>query len=181
MFTPPEPRPLDALRRSRWSELPKSPGVYWWYFPESDVAHLRIRELCEVSSLRLRFASDGKLCLYHGLANNLAQRIAWHAEQRLTQGALKSGFLSTFRLTLLALNGYDYSQGSERIDRYFDGLSVSWQTTRSREEAREAEHAELQGSHHYPLNIQGNGSPDLQRFIEHLKRARKAYRLKHST
>lgn len=72
-----EPQPLAVLRSTAWSTIPKSPGVYWWYFPTSTLGSLRIDELCEVSTRRLRFAPDGKVCLYHGLANDLAQRVAW--------------------------------------------------------------------------------------------------------
>ncbi len=64
--------------------------------------------VCDVAQLRLRVAPDGKVCLYHGMANNLAERVEWHAAQKLTLKCLQSGFLSTFRFTLLALNDFDY-------------------------------------------------------------------------
>jgi hypothetical protein len=73
------PRLLADLRVSAWSNLPSSPGVYWWYFPRSALDQLRIAELSDVSSLRFRNAPDGKICLYHGMANNLRERVAWHA------------------------------------------------------------------------------------------------------
>lgn len=171
-----EPEPLSALRATAWSDLPSSPGVYWWYFPRTALDHLRIAELSDVSKLRLRYAPDGKVCLYHGMANDLAERVEWHAAQKLTLSALRSGFLSTFRFTLLALNDFDYRQGAKQIDRFFDGLSVAWRAAATRHEAEEMERAELQGDYHYPLNIQGNRQPELGAFLRHLKLTRSAYK-----
>ena len=167
---------LSALRAAGWSGLPSSPGVYWWYFPQTAISQLRIAELSDTSRLRLRYAPDDKVCLYHGMANNLAERVKWHAAQKLTLGSLKSGFLSTFRLSLLALNDFDYLQGAGQIDEFFDGLSIDWRATTTREQAETMERTELQGEYHYPLNIQGNRKPELQTFIRHLKSSRIAYR-----
>lgn len=171
-----EPQLLSALRVTAWSDLPSSPGVYWWYFPRTALDHLRIAELSDVSKLRFRCAPDGKVCLYHGMANNLAERVEWHAAQKLTLSALRSGFLSTFRFTLLALNDFDYLQGAKQIDGFFDGLSVAWRAATTRHEAEEMERAELQGDYHYPLNIQGNRCPELGAFLLHLKSTRSAYK-----
>jgi hypothetical protein len=151
-------------------------GVYWWYFPRTALDRFRIAEMCQVSQLCLRFASDGKVCLYHGMANDLAQRMEWHAAQKLTLSCLQSGFLSTFRFTLLALNDFDYLEGEEQIDGYFDSLSVSRQTATSREEAEAVERAELRGRYHYPLNIQGNRRAELVAFVRYLKSIRSAYK-----
>ena len=76
-----EPQPLLALRAKGWSGVPSSPGVYWWYFPRTELDRLRVAELCDVPRLQLRLALDGKVCLYHGMANNLAERLEWHAAQ----------------------------------------------------------------------------------------------------
>lgn len=167
---------LSDLRAAAWSGVPSLPGVYWWYFPPTTLDHLRIAELSDVSKLRLRHAPDGKVCLYHGMANNLAERIEWHAAQKLTLSSLRSGFLSTFRFTLLALNDFDYLQAAERIDTFFDGLSVVWRAATTRKEAEGMERAELQGEYHYPLNIKGNRWPELAAFLRHLKSTRSAYK-----
>jgi hypothetical protein len=171
-----EPQLLSALRAKRWSDVPRSPGVYWWYFPRTELDRFRIAELCEVERLRLRCAADGKVCLYHGMANSLAERVEWHAAQALTLSTIRSGFLSTFRFTLLALNDFDYLTGSDEIDRFFDGLSVGWQPTDSRDAAAALEHSEFDGEYHYPLNIQGNRKPELANYIRHLKSTRSAYK-----
>lgn len=167
---------LSALRAAAWFGVPSSPGVYWWYFPPTALDQLGIAELSDVSTLRLRYAPDGKVCLYHGMANNLAERVQWHAAQKLTMTSLRSGFLSTFRLTLLALNDFDYLQGAEQIDGFFDCLSVVWRVATTREEAEEMEQVELRGEYHYPLNIRGNRRPELVAFLRHLKSTRSAYK-----
>jgi hypothetical protein len=110
------------------------------------------------------------------MANNLAERIEWHAAQRLTLKCLQSGFLSTFRFTLLALNDFDYLGGSNQIDDYFDTLSVSWQAANARDEAESLERSELQGTYHYPLNIQGNRRPEVAALVRHLKATRSSYK-----
>ncbi len=171
-----EPQLLSKLRENDWSNIPSAPGVYWWYFALPDLDRLRVSELCEVAKLKLRVAADGKVCLYHGMAKNLAQRIEWHADQKLTLKCLQSGFLSTFRFTLLALNDFDYLGGSTQINDFFDRLSVSWQAANSRDDAESEERKELHGSFHYPLNIQGNRRPELLALVRHLKDSRRAYK-----
>jgi hypothetical protein len=110
------------------------------------------------------------------MANNLAERVEWHAAQKLTLKCLQSGFLSTFRFTLLALNDFDYLGGSSQIDDFFDSLSIAWQAVDSRDEAEALERSELQGTYHYPLNIQGNSRLELVAFVRHLKSTRSAYK-----
>jgi hypothetical protein len=110
------------------------------------------------------------------MANSLAERVEWHAAQKLTLKCLRSGFLSTFRFTLLALNDFDYQGGASQIDDFFDSLSIGWQTAHSREDAEALERCELQGAYHYPLNIQGNRRPELSAFVRHLKSMRSAYK-----
>lgn len=171
-----EPQSLSGLREKGWSGVPSSPGVYWWYFPRTELDRLRVSELCDVNQLQLRGAPDGKVCLYHGMANSLAERVEWHAAQKLTLKSLQTGFLSTFRFTLLALNDFDYLAASKQIDAFFDSLSVCWLAAKSREEAEALERAELQGTYHYPLNIQGNKRPELTTFVRHLKSTRSAYK-----
>lgn len=167
---------LLTLRAKGWSEVPCSPGVYWWYFPRIELDRLRVAELCDVSQLQLRLAPDGKVCLYHGRAKNLAERVEWHAAQKLTLKCLRSGYLSTLRFTLLALNDFDYLAGSSQIDAYFDSLSVCWQAANTVEEAKALEDSELKGRYHYPLNIKGNSRPELVAFVRNLKSTRSAYK-----
>ena len=167
---------LGKLRATNWRTIPDDPGVYWWYFPRECVTRLRIGELCDVAALNLRASPSGKVCLYHGMAKSLAERVEWHAAQKLGLSALRSGFLSTFRLTLLALNEFDYLRGAAEIDAFMDELEVEWRIFPAEQAALAAEAAELTGPFHYPLNIQNNRKPGLAAFTQHLQAARKAYR-----
>lgn len=115
------------------------------YFPEECLDLLCIEELCEVASLNLRRSPTGKICLYHGMATSLRKRIQWHAAHKLAMSALRSGFLSTFRLTLLALNDLDYDAGDREINSFMDQLEVEWQTHETLAAAEAAETAELSG------------------------------------
>jgi hypothetical protein len=111
------------------------------------------------------------------MAKSLSERIAWHAAQVLRPGALSSGFLSTFRLTLLALKDFDYARGSLEIDRFMDDLDVVWEALPSVESAAALEKKELtDGTFHYPLNIQENRHPELAAFVRHLKATRRSYK-----
>jgi hypothetical protein len=168
---------VSDLRATRWSSLPAGPGVYWWYFPESALERFQIADWCNLASLRLRRSEEGRVCLYHGMATSLCQRIEWHAAQPLGFSALRSGFLSTFRFTLLALNDFEYVAGSSEIDHFMNDLDVLWQALPSVDVAKDLERKELgAGTFHYPLNIQDNRHPELAGFVRHLKDIRKAYK-----
>ena len=107
----------------------------------------------------------------------MRQRIKWHAEQPLRQSALRSGFISTFRKTLLALNEIEYATGFEKINQFMDGLDLHWQVTPSLDAAKALETEELAGGYRFPLNIQGNKHAALKPFIRYLKQRRKEYKL----
>jgi hypothetical protein len=119
--------------------------VYWWYFPPDCLERFRIAELCDERSLTLQHSPSGRVCLYHGMAKTLSERVKWHAAQKLSLGALKSGFLSTFRLSLLALNDYDFLAGQREIDAFMDVLEIRWQTFPTAVEALSFEGRELAG------------------------------------
>ncbi len=167
---------LKDLRANDWATVPIESGVYWWYFPPDCLEKFRISEFCPGDSLKLHRTDDGKVCLYHGMAKSLSERIKWHAAQKLSLGALSSGFLSTFRFTLLALNDFDYLSGSGEIDAFMDGLDIRWQTTPTEAAADAAETTELLHGPHFPLNIQNNRRPELASYIHHLKSVRKNYK-----
>ena len=167
---------ISELRRSKWTGVPEGPGVYRWFFPPSALVRLRIVEFANVENLRLRRAPNGYLCLYHGMAKNLRERAQWHAEQKLTRSVLSSGFLSTFRFTLLALNDWEFDSGESEINEYFDDLLLEWNEAASREDAMQMERIEFESGFHFPLNIQGNRNSELSMFLHHLKGTRKSYR-----
>lgn len=164
------------LRRSGWDLIPTSPGVYCWFFPTTELDNLMVSQFTKIEDLRIFSARNGFKCLYHGLANNLRQRIEWHADQELTKSVLASGFLSTFRLSLLALNDFEYGSGNEIINEYLDELFVSWDVAKTRMDAAKRERERFQSGYHFPLNIQNNLSPELAKFHEFLKERRKSYK-----
>lgn len=170
---------IRELRSNRWTSLPKVPGIYWWFFPPSCLESFRITDHCDKKSLRILTNEAGNLCLYIGTSKNLNNRTKWHAEQALAQPALETGFLSTFRKTLLALSNIDFATGFDRINAFMDGLDICWQATESLEVAKDMEAKELDGDYHFPLNIQGNKSTVLIPFLKYLKRQRKEYVTKH--
>ena len=114
------------------------------------------------------------------MAVNLRERIKWHAAQKLAPSALKSGFLSTFRLSLLSLNDFPYCGGDSAINAFMDKLSVEWVEAPTRADAERLEAAEFAGPYRYPINIRGNEQPELSAFVKYLKRARSAYRKAHA-
>jgi len=173
-----EPLPLSSLRAEGWQTIPDGPGVYRWYFTPEALHKLRIAEFAPAARLHLRTAPNGHICLYHGMANSLAQRIKWHAAQRLARSSMESGFLSTFRFTLLALHQFDYWHDEERLNAEFDQLWVDWTPAESRPHALELEHQEFQSGFHYPLNLQGNPAPELAPYLRFVKDARKSYKLR---
>ena len=125
----PASQPLAGLRADSWKDVPTQSGIYWWYFPESCLETFRIMEYCDVDARNLRSNANGKVCLYVGVASNLQERTQWHAEQPLSQSALRSGYLSTFRRSLLALNHIHFTTGFDQINQFMDGLDVSWRVT----------------------------------------------------
>ena len=174
------PQSISVLRERGWKDVPSSPGVYWWYFPVVAIDDLYISDYCKLEALQLRWAPNGYVCLYHGRAKNLRERLKWHATQRLRMSALSSGFLSTFRFTLLALNDFNYLSGEKSINDFFDTLFFGWLPTSSRDDARHVEQEELHGNYQYPLNISSNPCVELVSYIQFVKARRKEYKRKYT-
>lgn len=171
-----EPCSIERLRQSDFEGIPDGPGVYWWYFPQRYLELLGIAHHCNSEALQLRPASNGKLCLYVGIAKSLRERIEWHAAQNVNQSALRSRWLSTLRFSIMALAKLDYDSGDAEINRLMDELDVSWTSTQGEPEAEAIESAELCGGFHFPLNIRNNHRLETARFVKHLQERRKAYR-----
>jgi hypothetical protein len=115
--------------------------------------------------------------LYFGIAKNLKQRLEWHSAQPLKRSALSSGFLSTFRFSLLTLLNLNYTEAGERqLNEFMDQLLIEWVETSSKSDAKVAEHAELHGEWSYLINLQGNKTPGAQPYVRELKRKRKEYK-----
>lgn len=167
---------IDHLRARNWADIPTSAGAYRWYFPLDYLEILGVAAYCDLDRLNLHLTGDEMVGLYFGIASNLSQRVKWHSAQPLKLSALSSGFLSTYRFSLLALTEVDYSTGGDQINQFMDKLQVSWVQTSSKDEAKRIEDAELASKYHYPINIQGNHKPEVTQFVQYLKRTRRNYK-----
>lgn len=81
------PFTVSRLRAERWTSIPRTSGVYRWYFPVSSLETLGITSRCNIDHLNLAQLDDGMIALYFGIANDLAQRVKWHAAQSLRPSA----------------------------------------------------------------------------------------------
>jgi len=170
------PFSITPLRTRSWADVPTSAGAYRWYFPAECLETLKIAAYCDLDRLNLHQTDDGMVGLYFGIASNLSQRVKWHSAQALRLSALSSGFLSTYRFSLLALTETDYFTGGDQINQFMDKLKISWVKTSSKDEAKLIEDAELNSNYHYPINIQGNHKPEVAQFIQYLKLLRRNYK-----
>lgn len=169
---------MKDLRTSKWKGLQEKPGIYWWYFPKRDAESLLspLLSKSQIAALNLRQSNEGKLCLYCGMAGDLRGRARWHAAQGLTRSALDSRFLSTLRLTLLALTNLDYRKAEPQINDFIDRVTLEWTPFGTRVEAQHRESREFKSKFHYPLNIQSNVREELKDCVRTLKSIRREYR-----
>jgi hypothetical protein len=167
------PTSISSLRRNGW-KIPTKPGVYWWFFSPGHTKRLGVPP----ESLKQCRAFESKVCLYHGMAKNLRERIRWHADQDLTVGALRSGWLSTLRFTLLALNDTHFASGPTLINGFMDALWVCWREARDLEEAHSMEDAQFR-AHYFPLNLKGNARRVLVDYRRFVRQRRRDYKRRH--
>lgn len=157
--------------------ISQEPGVYCWWFKETCVP-------CIINQLNLptyifykvqKKKINGILyyALYFGIANNCYQRLNWHINQKHTQAAVKSGYLSTLRKTLSALLNKDMTKSMKCVNNFIDdNCYVEWDYTLSKGKAECIEKQELSDQNkYYPLNIQGNKTT----YTKQLKALRKKY------
>lgn len=167
---------IGVLRAEGWAGVPTGPGLYRWFFPQS--VRNQISTPCGgFGSVQLLQCPHTYGCLYIGVASNLRERVKWHAEQALRQSALRSGALSTFRFTLLALTGFPYDAAGERsLNVLMDQLHMQWWEM-DKPQAEGIESAELCGCRdHYPLNIDKNHCAAVRAFVGYLSARRSGYK-----
>ena len=170
---------VATLRKQAWNDVPTSPGVYLWYFPPKQTTEFLQKLDLEAGDLNLQ-SKGGKFPIYCGIAKNLRQRLAWHTSQRLSASALKSGYLSTLRLTLLALIDKPYfaSETEIELNELLNNCLFEWRSTASKFIA-ETKEKELLTSGVFPLNIQKNAQPRLASSKRKLMKLRKSYKAKY--
>jgi len=171
---------VSNLRQTNWSTVPKGSGYYRWYFPEPSLRPLGLETLPQQAELKLHLIEHNGMLyygFYFGIAKSLRERVTWHSAQPLKRSALKSGFLSTFRFSLLALLDLEYSESGQRaLDDFMNHLFIEWTETSTKAEAEAVERAELRGELTYPINLQGNKTPGARAYVRDLKQKRKQYK-----
>ena len=157
------------------------PGTYRWWFHEQCLKDL------DLSNTNLKSTTiDGELyfALYFGIAvkETIRQRLNWHINQNHSTSNMKSGTISTLRLSLCALllqnNLNKTILNSESVVNSFidNNCIVEWMpyALGTESQIRSDELYELAQSYWYPLNIQNNKKNDSAKlcYYKKLKRLR---------
>jgi hypothetical protein len=168
---------IHELRESKWRSIPAGPGYYLWYFPKSCIEEMGMIEYLENEKLNFQRLDNGMIGLYFGIAINLRERVRWHSAQPLTLSALSSGYLSTFRFSLLSMLNIKYSlENTQKINDFMDLLMITWTETLTKEDACAKEAEVLTSDVTYLMNLQGNKTPGAQEMINKIKIKRRSYK-----
>ena len=164
---------LKQQIQQKTCNVPKSPGVYRWWFTEDD-AHLLVKPFgnainwCKIQKRNI----DGKsyYALYVGISKDLFARLKWHIFQKHSQSAVKSGFLSTLRQTVSALLGIDQTKSQNCVSALLERCYWEWETMPNPEMWEKDELQ--QKDYYYPLNLQNNQSfpKELQKELSRLRK-----------
>ena len=168
---------LRETVKKRQCEIPEGPGVYrWWFEEEGAKALLKALPEVDLSKVQSRMVDDKRwLALYFGISKDLRGRIRWHMTQHHTPLSVKTGYISTFRLSLSALLGLPATEAEEAVNRFMDEYCViDYKPVENIEEANEIERKEL-STKFYPLNIANNRFVD-RRITKALTKLRIEYK-----
>jgi hypothetical protein len=160
LYSPGEIRSMD---------LPKGGGIYfWWVNSEAAAVIDGLSPNAQVGMCQKRDINGEEYSLvYVGLAKNLNQRVKdWHINQKHSDSAVRSGFISTLRHTIAAVLGQNlYAQ--EAINDFQNNyMLVGFIET----EDYKNEELKFIGSCSLPLNIRDNKNHP---FYKELKALRK--------
>ena len=152
------------LRRNRLANVPNQPGCYKWWF-RRDGAELLLRNVPCINwgDIQTQTINGSTYyALYFGIATkSLNQRLDWHINQQHTPSQIKSGTISTLRITIGSLLGIPASQSQQSVNNFMDTYCyVEYDVKPSSEVARDEEWEELNLSNYYPVNLQENGNSD---------------------
>ena len=156
--------------------VPKSPGVYRWWFTEKDTQLLMKpfgNKLCWNRIVQRKIDGATYYALYAGISKDLLGRIKWHATQKHSASAVKSGYLSTLRQSVSALLGKDQSKSEKCVSALLEQCYWEWEDMQNPEvwEKQELQ----QPGYYYPINLQHNQSFPKQ-LQEKLSELRKCYK-----
>ena len=156
--------------------VPKSPGVYRWWFTEKD-AQLLMKPfgnaICWNKILMRMIDEKPYYALYVGISKDLLGRIKWHATQKHSKSAVNSGYLSTLRQSVSSLLGINQSMSEKCVTAILERCYWEWDYMQNPEVW---EKAELQCvDHYYPINLQHNQSfpKSLQKALSGLRKYHK--------
>ena len=160
---------LYSPQEIRSMNLPKGGGIYfWWVNSEAAAVIDRLSPNAQVGMCQKRDINGEEYSLvYVGLAKNLNQRVKdWHINQKHSDSAVRSGFISTLRHTIAAVLGQNlYAQ--EAINDFQNNyMLVGFIET----EDYKNEELKFIGSCSLPLNIRDNKNHP---FYKELKALRK--------
>ena len=156
--------------------VPKSPGVYRWWFTEEDTQLLMKpfgNNLCWHRIDQRKIDGNTYYALYVGISKDLLGRIKWHATQKHSASAVKSGYLSTLRQSVSALLGKDQSKSEKCVSAILEQCYWEWEVMQNPEvwERNELQ----QPDYYYPINLQHNQSFPKQ-LQDVLSKLRKCYK-----
>ena len=163
------------------------PGWYRWWAPQKALESLLnspyiskpyLNEL--IPHLCSYMREQEYFYIYVGVAINesIRDRLNWHINQRHTESAVKSGFLSTLRKTISSLvagDQYNESATNELIDQLiveYSAMDLPIKDPTAKSVITSIEDIEIQ-KHVIPLNIKGNKRSVLKPFLLELKKSRK--------
>ncbi len=156
--------------------VPKSPGVYRWWFNEGD-ARLLMKPFGNAicwDKINMRGIEGNQYyALYVGISMDLLGRIKWHATQKHSASTVKSGYLSTLRQSVSSLLGIDQSMSEKCVTAILERCYWEWEAIQNPEvwEKKELQ----QPDYYYPINLQNNQSfpKQLQKGLSRLRKCHK--------
>jgi hypothetical protein len=160
LYSPSEIRSMD---------LPKEGGIYfWWVNSEAAAVIDGLSPNTQIGMCQKRNVNGEEYSLvYVGLAKNLSSRVKdWHINQKHSDSAVRSGFISTLRHTIAAILGQNLYAQEAVNDFQNKYMLVGFIET----EDYKAEELKFIGSCSLPLNIRDNKTHP---FYKELKALRK--------
>lgn len=183
-----------ALRQRQYLEsVPgDKPGWYRWWAMEEDLKKLLDSAFLEKKHFETirpyLIQGEGPLehyfCIYVGVAINesIQSRLNWHVNQKHSQTAVTTGFLSTLRQSISSLVASD-QYNEDATNRFLDRLFVEYtaldypiNSIRARHTIENCELAEMRRGL-IPINIKDNPNPHAKDFLNELRWARKRAKL----
>lgn len=161
-------------------------GSYRWWFKEKCISILSLTDSDSRLLLQKKYNGITYYALYYGIAvkETIRKRLDWHINQIHKESNIKSGYISTLRLTLGALLLHsmtikDPSESTKCVNAFIDNnCIVEWIPYLENEKTRivSDETIELAKEYWYPLNIAKNHSSNkVKTYTQELKRLRKRF------